>query len=242
MGRVGEEESDLLKSQLVTDICSISSHSISSNTRHCRLHRYISTAPFIDWYLLLQVEENAHIDVIRRQFRKLALQLHPDKNKHPKAEVAFKLVSEAYACLSDKTKRKAFDSARCNSFCNECTQISSYKSCSFPAKRQTSSDAILRQLRVVRDIFREEVRTIEKCLKVNNASSKEYPVFDPSDHLFQDYPHNRTKVYRKSEDMRYLQAENLQSFHNRRGKCESPIFQIRSESILGSRKPVFLSS
>lgn len=40
------------------------------------------------------MEEDAGIDVIRKQYHKLALQLHPDKNKHPKAEVAFKLVSE----------------------------------------------------------------------------------------------------------------------------------------------------
>ncbi|KAK1295340.1 hypothetical protein QJS10_CPA16g01581 [Acorus calamus] len=49
----------------------------------------------------------------------VALQLHPDKNKHSKAEIAFKLVSEAYECLSDKTKRKAFNADRKNYFCKE---------------------------------------------------------------------------------------------------------------------------
>ncbi|KAF9607476.1 hypothetical protein IFM89_036073 [Coptis chinensis] len=87
MVRVGEE-SDLYKSQLVAEICSI-----SSNAHHCRVHSTIKT-PFMDWYLLLRVDDNARSDVIRKQYRKLALQLHPDKNRHPKAEIAFKLVSE----------------------------------------------------------------------------------------------------------------------------------------------------
>ncbi|KAK9139279.1 hypothetical protein Scep_008960 [Stephania cephalantha] len=42
----------------------------------------------------LEVEENANLDAIRKQYHKLALNLHPDKNKHPKAEIAFKLVLE----------------------------------------------------------------------------------------------------------------------------------------------------
>ncbi|KAK9161639.1 hypothetical protein Syun_007980 [Stephania yunnanensis] len=41
-----------------------------------------------------EVEENANLDAIRKQYHKLALNLHPDKNKHPKAEIAFKLVLE----------------------------------------------------------------------------------------------------------------------------------------------------
>ncbi|KAF5738737.1 hypothetical protein HS088_TW13G01638 [Tripterygium wilfordii] len=40
-------------------------------------------------HLVSQVEENAGLDVIRKRYHKLALQLHPDKNKHPKAETAF---------------------------------------------------------------------------------------------------------------------------------------------------------
>ena len=37
------------------------------------------------------------------------LKLHPDKNHAPQAEAAFKKVSAAYACLSDKEKRKMYD-------------------------------------------------------------------------------------------------------------------------------------
>lgn len=76
----------------------------------------------LDWYVIMKVEENAEIDVIRRRYRKLALLLHPDKNKHPKAEAAFKLVSEAYACLSDKKKRALYNVERSKLICKRCSQ------------------------------------------------------------------------------------------------------------------------
>ncbi|XP_039015605.1 uncharacterized protein LOC120146005 isoform X1 [Hibiscus syriacus] len=64
----------------------------------------------------LQVAENAGFQLIKRRYHNLALQLHPDKNKHPKAEIAFKLVSEAYACVSDGPKRRAFNIERWKHF------------------------------------------------------------------------------------------------------------------------------
>lgn len=76
----------------------------------------------LDWYLILKVKDNAEIDVIRRRYRQLALLLHPDKNKHPKAEAAFKLVSEAYACLSDKKKRTLYNVERSKFCCKRCPQ------------------------------------------------------------------------------------------------------------------------
>ena len=54
---------------------------------------------------LSQVEPGADEDLVRRQYRKLALMLHPDKNKTVGAEAAFKIVGEAFGVLSDKTKR-----------------------------------------------------------------------------------------------------------------------------------------
>ncbi|KAF5752175.1 Chaperone protein dnaJ 49 [Tripterygium wilfordii] len=90
MGRVAQEGSDI-KSQLVSQICSISTASIG-----CAHREYGDSgrSDFIDWYSLLGVGENAGVAVIRKRYHKLALQLHPDKNKHPKAEIAFKLVSQ----------------------------------------------------------------------------------------------------------------------------------------------------
>ncbi|CAH9094994.1 unnamed protein product [Cuscuta europaea] len=62
-----------------------------------------------DWYGILQVDRLADEVTIKKQYRKLALVLHPDKNKFPGAEAAFKLIGEANLVLSDKTKRSIYD-------------------------------------------------------------------------------------------------------------------------------------
>ncbi|TKY55992.1 Chaperone protein dnaJ 49 [Spatholobus suberectus] len=66
----------------------------------------------MDWYGILHVSPFADEDTVRKQYRKLALTLHPDKNKSPGAEGAFKLVSEAWSLLSDKVKRLAYNQNR----------------------------------------------------------------------------------------------------------------------------------
>lgn len=65
-----------------------------------------------DHYGVLQVEPLADESLIRKQYRKLALLLHPDKNKFAGAEAAFKLVGEAYKVLSDHTSRVVYDAKR----------------------------------------------------------------------------------------------------------------------------------
>jgi len=62
-----------------------------------------------DYYEVLGVSKNASENEIRSKFRKLALKYHPDKNKSPDAAVRFKEISEAYAVLSDKDKRRVYD-------------------------------------------------------------------------------------------------------------------------------------
>lgn len=66
-----------------------------------------------DYYKVLGVSSDAQPDEIKKAFRKLARQFHPDQNKHnPEAEERFKEVSEANAVLSDAEKRKEYDEAR----------------------------------------------------------------------------------------------------------------------------------
>ncbi|ESQ55409.1 hypothetical protein EUTSA_v10026868mg [Eutrema salsugineum] len=65
-----------------------------------------------DWYGILGVDPLADDVAVKKQYRKLALLLHPDKNKCQGAEGAFKLVLEAWSLLSDKVKRIAFDLKR----------------------------------------------------------------------------------------------------------------------------------
>jgi curved DNA-binding protein len=63
-----------------------------------------------DYYAALGVARGASEDDIKKAYRKLAMQHHPDRNKgDKKAEEKFKEISEAYAVLSDKEKRAQFD-------------------------------------------------------------------------------------------------------------------------------------
>eukprot|EP00250_Pteridium_aquilinum_P010931 c19723_g1_i2 orf=502-2415(+) len=64
----------------------------------------------MNWYGILQSDPSADEASLRKQYRKLALVLHPDKNKSLGAEAAFKFISEAWTILSDKSKKAAYDS------------------------------------------------------------------------------------------------------------------------------------
>lgn len=62
-----------------------------------------------DYYDVLGVSKNATEDEIKKAYRKLALTWHPDKNKSPDANTKFKEINEAYAVLSNKEKKTAYD-------------------------------------------------------------------------------------------------------------------------------------
>ncbi len=63
-----------------------------------------------DYYKILGVEKSASKDDIKKAFRKLAHEHHPDKNKgNAEAEKKFKEASEAYSVLSDDNKRAQYD-------------------------------------------------------------------------------------------------------------------------------------
>ncbi|KAM5573272.1 hypothetical protein ABKV19_013021 [Rosa sericea] len=59
----------------------------------------------VNWYKVLGVDPLADEDTIQKQFRKLALRLHPDKNKSAGAEGAFKIISDARRILYDRRKQ-----------------------------------------------------------------------------------------------------------------------------------------
>ena len=66
-----------------------------------------------DYYTILGVSERATEEELKKAYRRLALQYHPDKNPGDrKAEDRFKEISEAYAVLMDQQKRRQYDSFR----------------------------------------------------------------------------------------------------------------------------------
>ena len=62
-----------------------------------------------DYYEVLGISKSATEQDIKKAFRRLAMQYHPDRNKAPDAEEKFKEINEAYAVLSDKDKRATYD-------------------------------------------------------------------------------------------------------------------------------------
>lgn len=62
-----------------------------------------------DYYAALGVERDATPEQIKKAYRKLAHQYHPDISKDPEGEAKFKEIQEAYATLKDPEKREAYD-------------------------------------------------------------------------------------------------------------------------------------
>ena len=75
------------------------------------------TKEFKDYYKILTVAESATQEEIKKSFRKLALELHPDHNPDdPGCEEKFKDVTEAYGVLSDSQKKQEYDRFRADHF------------------------------------------------------------------------------------------------------------------------------
>ncbi|XP_020591960.1 uncharacterized protein LOC110032625 [Phalaenopsis equestris] len=86
------------------------SHMLTVCEVHCSAGNLVNGQT--DHYGVLQVEASADEALIKKQYRRLALLLHPDKNKFAGAEAAFKFVGEAYKVLSNQADRQVYDAKR----------------------------------------------------------------------------------------------------------------------------------
>jgi molecular chaperone DnaJ len=66
--------------------------------------------PNKDYYKILGIDKSADADAIKKAYRKLAMQYHPDQNQNEGSEDKFKDLAEAYEVLSDPIKRRTYDS------------------------------------------------------------------------------------------------------------------------------------
>ena len=88
--------------------------------------------PAKDYYAILGISKTASADEIKKSYRKLAMKYHPDRNKGNKeAEAKFKDVSEAYAVLSDKEKRRQYDTFGSEGFQNRFSQDEIFRNFDF---------------------------------------------------------------------------------------------------------------
>jgi curved DNA-binding protein len=88
--------------------------------------------PGKDYYQILGVSKTASDDEIKKAYRKLAMKHHPDRNKGNKeSEEKFKNISEAYAVLSDKEKRKQYDTFGSEGFQNKFSQEDIFRNFDF---------------------------------------------------------------------------------------------------------------
>lgn len=172
-------------------------------------------------------------------------------------------------------RRRAFNSERWKYFCIECNSIP-YSSAAnsrhssklkLPktqdaATKWSRSGRVVQGLKDIRDRFKEEIRIIENCLRVNSLSKRESPlfkppssnnvcgseikhkksqsqrespVFEPSDYVFQGYPHLRSQIYRKPAES-FWDLGGRGSVKGRRNNYHhhhSPIFENASDATTG---------
>lgn len=117
-----------------------------------------------DYYKILEVEEKATQDEIKKAYRKLASQYHPDKN--PTGEEKFKEIAEAYETLSNPQKKEQYDNRGNNPFQGTAyeqmfSQMFGAGSPSQQPRRKGAPDKILRVQISPIESYRGEEKTIQ---------------------------------------------------------------------------------
>lgn len=94
-----------------------------------------------DYYQILQLQPTASAADIRKAYRRLALEFHPDKNNTQQAAAQFVLIREAYAILSDPAQRRKYDLSRFTG------QPTSRRIATTPAEVRLMSDELVERIK-----------------------------------------------------------------------------------------------
>jgi curved DNA-binding protein len=106
-----------------------------------------------NYYEILGLTEQASLDEIKKAYRKLAMQHHPDRNQgNKKSEEEFKLINEAYSTLSDKEKKKEYDLKRQMGFSHNTSHTNDFSDFNFRHFTQDDNEDIFSNFR---DIFEQ---------------------------------------------------------------------------------------
>lgn len=76
-----------------------------------------------DFYKILGIDKSSSDNDIKKAYKKLAFQYHPDKNKSPNAQEKFREISEAYDILMDSDKRRMYDNFGYDAVSGEIPQV-----------------------------------------------------------------------------------------------------------------------
>lgn len=120
-----------------------------------------------DYYKILGVPRNASEEDIRKAYKRLALQYHPDKNKSSTAEAMFIEVVEAYEVLSDTNARVSYDQQlNCSSdYCYKADQSMNTSTPSTPTTYVYFSQSV-HQLHLVLDLTNLSLKTTHKIFSL----------------------------------------------------------------------------
>lgn len=115
LSQCGDSSSNVRKrtkgSNASPDFSNLHGSSTQSSDNHTPAQKQLADRinKFKDYYDILGVAKDATEQDIKKAYRKMALQLHPDKNKAPGATEAFKAVGKAFSVLSDSDSREKYD-------------------------------------------------------------------------------------------------------------------------------------
>ena len=76
--------------------------------QHIWKGKHMNAAEFTDYYMILQVHQDAEPEIVKSAYRRLAQMNHPDLNTDKKATERMQLINQAYATVSDPQQRKSY--------------------------------------------------------------------------------------------------------------------------------------